>query len=219
MAEPDRDDRVPGAPERAAPVPERLLAAATRLFAERGFERTSVQDLVGAAGVTKGAMYHYFSSKDDLLFAVYQRVLAMQMDRLAAFADSEGPVEERLHAAAADVVRTTVEHLDDALIFFRSLHMLSADRQAMVRKERRAYHERFRAMVEEGRRSGSLRSDVPADIVVNQYFGAVHHLGMWFRADGELSGADVGRYYADLLLAALRPQPPDVTCTAPGVDI
>ncbi|GLU49143.1 TetR/AcrR family transcriptional regulator [Nocardiopsis ansamitocini] len=185
-------------------VPDRLTAAATRLFAEHGFERTSVQELVEAAGVTKGAMYHYFTSKDDLLFAVYERVLSMQTRRLAAFAEAEGPVARRLHQAAADVVITTVDNLDDTLIFFRSLHMLSPARQSQVRKERRSYHELFRSLVEEGAREGAFRTDVPPDIVVSQYFGAVHHLGMWYHADGELSGAQVGEHFADLLLASLR---------------
>ncbi|MBV2365940.1 TetR/AcrR family transcriptional regulator [Streptomonospora nanhaiensis] len=197
--------RADTAPDRALPVPDRLLSVATRLFAERGFERTSVQELVAAAGVTKGAMYHYFASKDDLLYAVYQRVLAMQTERLAGFAAAEGPIGERLHAAAADVVHTTVDNLDDTRIFFRSLHMLPEDKLAAVRKERRAYHERFRGMIEEGQRSGAFRTDVPADIAVTQFFGAVHHLSTWYRPDGELSGAAVGAYFADLFLAGLRP--------------
>ncbi|HWM40698.1 MAG TPA: helix-turn-helix domain-containing protein, partial [Streptomyces sp.] len=53
------------------PVPQRLMAAATRLFSEQGYDRTSVQEIVEAAGVTKGALYHYFGSKDDLLHEIY----------------------------------------------------------------------------------------------------------------------------------------------------
>ena len=185
-------------------VPDRLLAEATRLFAQRGFDRVSVQELVEAAGVTKGAMYHYFTSKDDLLFAIYQRVLQLQMSRLAQIVERGGDVTERLHAAAADVVKTTVDNLDDMVIFFRSLHMLSPDRQREVRKERRAYHELFRSLVEEGMREGVFQDNIPADIVVNYFFGSIHHLSMWYRADGELDGAQLGEYYADLLLASLR---------------
>ncbi|GAA1996008.1 TetR/AcrR family transcriptional regulator [Nocardiopsis rhodophaea] len=191
--------------DNTASVSDRLMSAATRLFAERGYERTSVREIVQAAGVTKGAMYHYFASKDDLLFAVYERVLAMQMRRLEEFASDEGPIAERLREAAADVVRTTVENLEDTVIFQRSLHMLSPERQNEVRKERRSYHERFREMIEEGQHSGVFRTDIPADIVVTQYFGAVHHLGMWYRPDGELSGAAVGDHFAHLLLNGLRP--------------
>ncbi|KOG87710.1 TetR family transcriptional regulator, partial [Streptomyces varsoviensis] len=62
----------------AKPVPQRLLAAATRLFADQGYDRTSVQEIVEAAGVTKGALYHYFGSKDDLLHEVYARLLRLQ---------------------------------------------------------------------------------------------------------------------------------------------
>ncbi|MGW6507380.1 helix-turn-helix domain-containing protein, partial [Streptomyces niveus] len=86
------------------PVPQRLLAAATRLFAEQGYGSTSVQEIVEAAGVTKGALYHYFGSKEDLLQEVYARVLRLQQERLDAFADADEPVERRLRAAAADVV-------------------------------------------------------------------------------------------------------------------
>ena len=61
-------------------VEQRLVASATRLFATKGFDRTSVQEIVEAAGVTKGAMYHYFDSKDDLLAAIYERILDDQRD-------------------------------------------------------------------------------------------------------------------------------------------
>ena len=140
----------------ATPVPQRLLAAATRLFAEQGYDRTSVQEIVEAAGVTKGALYHYFGSKEDLLHEVYARVLRLQQERLDAFAGADEPVEERLRGAAADVVVTTIENLDDATIFFRSMHHLSPEKNKQVRAERRRYHERFRALVEEGQQSGRV---------------------------------------------------------------
>jgi AcrR family transcriptional regulator len=189
----------------AEPVRQRLLSAATRLFAERGFERTSVQEIVDAAGVTKGAMYHYFTSKDDLLQEIYARVLRMQMERLNRFADMDAPVAERLHAAAMDVVVTTIENLDDSKIFFRSMHQLAPEIQKAVRADRRRYHERFRDLVLEGQRTGVFSDAVPAEMVVDFFFGSVHHLGIWYNPEGPLSGRDVGRYFADLLLAALRP--------------
>ena len=169
-------------------VPQRLLNVARTLFAEKGFEGTSVQDVVVAAGVTKGAMYHYFSSKDDLLYEIYGRVLRMQMERLEKFVSQEGPVEERLHAAAADVVATTIENLDSTTIFFRSLHQLSEEKQKEVRRERRRYHETFRAMVVEGQQSGVFRDDISADLCVDYFFGSVHHLPMWWKPRGRLSG-------------------------------
>ncbi|WP_079312455.1 TetR/AcrR family transcriptional regulator [Microbispora sp. GKU 823] len=187
------------------PVRQRLLAEATRLFAERGFESTSVQEIVAAAGVTKGAMYHYFDSKDDLLHEIYARVLRLQMERLTRFADAEGAVADRLHAAAMDVVVTTVDNLDDSKIFFRSMHQLAPETYKSVRAERRRYHERFRDLVVEGQRDGVFRDDIPAEMVVDFFFGSVHHLGTWYHPEGPLTGQEVGRHFADLLLNSLRP--------------
>jgi AcrR family transcriptional regulator len=185
-------------------VPERLVEVALRLFAERGFEGTSVQDVVAAAGVTKGAMYHYFGAKDDLLAEIYARVLRMQMERLTSFVEQDGPVADRLLAAAADVVVTTIENLDSTTVFFRSLHQLTADTAAEVRRERRRYHDTFRGMVVEGQQAGVFRDDIAADLVVDYFFGSVHHLPMWWKADGRPSPAEVGASFATLLLDGLK---------------
>ena len=186
------------------PVPQRLLAAATRLFAEQGYDRTSVQEIVEAAGVTKGALYHYFGSKDDLLHEIYARVLRLQTERLDTIAARSTPVPERLAEAAADVVVTSIQNLDDTKIFFRSMHQLSPGKQKAVRAERRRYHETFRALIEEGRRDGFFRADLRPDLVVDFFFGSVHHLGTWYRADGPLSADQVAAEFSDLLLHSVR---------------
>ncbi|WP_017541902.1 MULTISPECIES: TetR/AcrR family transcriptional regulator [Nocardiopsis] len=199
------------------PVPQRLLAVATRLFADKGFDRTSVQEIVETARVTKGAMYHYFDSKDDLLAEVYARVLRMQMERLEAIAAEGGPVTERVRRAAADVVVTTIANLDDATIFFRSLHQLSEGKQREVRAQRRTYHELFRSLLTEGQREGVFTDRVPADIVVDFYFGSVHHLSTWYHPEGELAPTEIGEHYADLLLSALRPDGPGPAAVQNGL--
>src|ERR1700722_15280446 len=156
-------------PGAGRPVKERLLRVATRLFARHGFEGTSVQDIVDAAGVTKGAMYHYYGSKDDLLYEVYHQVLTMQTSHLEQIAAGPGSAEERLRAAAADVISTSLDNLDDMIVFFRSLHMLPEDKQGQVRAERRLYHDKFKALVEEGQAAGVFRADISADIVVHYF--------------------------------------------------
>jgi AcrR family transcriptional regulator len=186
------------------PVKERLLHVATRLFARHGFESTSVQDIVDAAGVTKGAMYHYYGSKDDLLYEVYHQLLTMQMSRLTDIVKGTGSAEERLRAAAIDVVESSLANLDDMIVFFRSLHMLPDDRQTQVRAERRAYHDQFRGLVEEGMAAGTFRTEVSADIVVHYFLSTVNQLGSWFRPDGPLTPRMVGEEYSDLLLGGLR---------------
>jgi len=188
-------------------VVDRLVAVATHLFATQGYERTTVQEVVVGAGVTKGAMYHYFTSKDDLLHEIYHRILAMQLDRLRAVASSEGSIDARLREAAVDVIATTVDNFDDLTVVARCLHLLAPPQQQAVRAERRRYHEAFRDMIIEGQRAAVFAPNVDADLVVDFFFGAVHHLPAWFRRDGRLTGREVGEAYADLLLRALSNEP------------
>ncbi|SEO99033.1 TetR/AcrR family transcriptional regulator [Amycolatopsis saalfeldensis] len=189
-----------------AAVPRRLLQQATKLFAKKGFDRTSVQEIVEAAGVTKGAMYHYFGSKDDLLYEIYARVLREQTAQLEKVADSDAPLRARLATAASDVVVSSIENLDDNTIFLQSMHQLSTEKRKAVRAERRRYHERFRRLIEEGQSGGDFRADKPADLVVDFFFGSVHHLGSWYRRGGPLGAREVGDHFADLLLSMLRPE-------------
>jgi AcrR family transcriptional regulator len=185
------------------PVKERLLNVATRLFARHGFEGTSVQDIVDAAGVTKGAMYHFYGSKDDLLYEVYHQLLTMQTAHLEEIAAGPGTAEERLRAAAADVILTSLDNLDDMIVFFRSLHMLPDDKQTHVRAERRYYQDKFKSLVEEGVAAGTFRSDISADIVVHYFLSVVNQLGSWYRPDGQLSPAQVGELFTELLIGGL----------------
>ncbi len=187
------------------PVQERLLAASLRLFAQQGFESTSVQEIVAAAGVTKGAMYHYFASKDDLLYEIYHRLLGLQTERLNAIADGPGTAAQRVRAAAADVVESTLCSLEEAIVSFRSIHMLPDPQRTQVRSERRRYHERFRALVEEGQREGAFRKDVPADVAVHFFFGSVNELGTWYHREGELTRGQIAEHYAELFVAGLQP--------------
>ena len=81
-----RGDR--GERDTRSPMEERIIAAAVTLFAERGFDGTAVQQIVDRAEVTKGALYHYFDSKDDLLYEIYHRLLGLQTERLNSLAGS-----------------------------------------------------------------------------------------------------------------------------------
>ncbi len=79
---------------RGAATRGRLLAAARRLFGERGYEATSIESVLEASGVARGALYHHFQSKAELFDAVLADVLIEIAERTAtAAAGSEDPLE------------------------------------------------------------------------------------------------------------------------------
>jgi len=186
------------------PLRGRLVSVATELFAAQGYEATSVQQVVQAAGATKGGFYHHFASKDELLFEVYHRVLVEQTRRLEEIASGPGDPAQRLTAVVSDVIATSVENLDELTVYLRSAHALPEDQRAAMRAERRRYHLRVRRLIEEGQRSGAFTADVPADVAVHFLYGAINQLVTWYRRGGKLSPSDLAAHFDRLILTGLR---------------
>jgi AcrR family transcriptional regulator len=190
---------------RTGSTPERIVRAAVRLFAAKGFDATTVQEVVEAASVTKGALYHYFGSKDDLLVEIYRSLIGRQvadLDRIVAAGADAATTVRRI---VVGLVETTAESVDETAVFVREMHRLDADRMAGFRAERRRYHETFRAVVEQAQWDGEFSSAVPADTVVLIALGVVNQLPTWYRPDGPKSPTLLGGEIADFVLAGLRP--------------
>ena len=191
----------------AVSIPEKLMHASVELFAEHGYAQTSVQQIVDAAGVTKGALYHYFKSKDDLLFDIYDRILSLQRQHLDEIVDrGEGP-ERTIRLVCEDVIVTSIDWLHEGTVFFRSQHMLTAARQLEVKRRRREYNDAFEAILDRGRSDGVFRIDIPPAIQIANFFSDVHYLGQWYSPGGPLSKQQVASELTDLYLAGLTAKP------------
>lgn len=88
-----------------------LIDAARALFAERGYASTGTEDIVHAAGVTRGALYHHFVDKQDLFEAVYTNLQNDLRDRIraAARADEDAPVWERIRRGVHEYLDHSME--------------------------------------------------------------------------------------------------------------
>jgi AcrR family transcriptional regulator len=186
------------------PVQTRLLDAAVSLFADKGFDATSVQEIVERAAVTKGAMYHYFKSKDDLLYEIYHGLISQQLTDLDRILAAGGPPGDVIRAVIVDLVETTTARLAEAAVFSREMHKLDAERMAAVRADRRRYHETFRAVVDKAQADGAFATVASAETVTLVVFGMVNQLPTWYRPGGPRTPAEIGGEVADFVLAALR---------------
>lgn len=186
-----------------SPVADAVTRAAVELFATQGYANTSVQQIVATAGVTKGAMYHYFQSKDDLLFGIYDRMLSLQKRRLEKLGSADGDIVEVLRAVCVDVTQTSIEFIAEGTVYFQSAHMLSPPRQHEVARRRREYHDAFAQLLERGRAEGRFRTDIPAVVVIAHFFSDLHYLSQWYSPSGVESAAEVAEQITDLFLSSI----------------
>lgn len=187
------------------PVQRKIRDAAVELFARQGFDGTSVQEIVDAAGLTKGALYHYYSSKSDLLDEIYHALIRRQLAGLdAVLARGLGPAET-IRLLLHDLIETTARFTRESRIFRREMHKLSAAHLASIAADRRRYHQTFRDLVADAQRAGVFNSEVSADTATYTVFGMINELSTWYRQDGPTSPGTLADELADFTLAALRP--------------
>jgi AcrR family transcriptional regulator len=190
-------------------VQRRIVDAAVELFSRKGFDGTSVQEVVDAARVTKGAMYHYFRSKDDLLYEIYHELITEQLAGLDRIRALGGPAAQTLHSVIVDLVESTAARLDAAAVFAREAHKLAGEPMAALRAQRRRYHEGVRELVAQGQRDGVFAGSASAETVTLMVFGIVNQLSQWYRPDGPTTPRQLADEIATFVLAGLgvAPQP------------
>ena len=195
----------------AAPLPSRraeICRTAAQLFRDRGFDATSVSDVARALGMTKAGLYHYFESKEALLFEIMSYGLDRVRDDVVVPVRAVRDPEERLHqivmrhACIATHGRGAVAHLGD------EIRALPPTARRQLEERMRKYVDLVRDTLVELKAAGRLR-DVDPTVAAFSLIGMILWLPRWFRQDGRLSQQQVAKELAKLALGGLlRPVSP-----------
>lgn len=183
---------------------QRIVDAAIALFADRGFDATSVSEVVTTAGVAKGALYYHFESKDDLLYEVYRELVDRQLAGLTEILARQSGPEQTMRELIADLVETTAARAAEAKVFSRESHRLGDANQARVRAARRTIHDAFIDLIRSGQASGAFNTVATPEMVTFTVFGVINELPVWYRPDGPKRPAQLAAELAELILAALQ---------------
>src|SRR3954454_5299926 len=181
----------------------RVLDAAVELFADQGYDGTSVSQVITRAGVAKGGFYHHFASKQQLLYEVYGDLIDRQLRNLRVILERGEPAAATLRALIVDLVETTAASARPALVFWRELNKLGDERTREYRRARRRYHDAVRRLIKDAQASGEFASVASADTVTFTIFGFVNELPLWYRPNGRQRPAQLAAELADLILSSL----------------
>lgn len=158
----------------AGATPDRLVAAARALFAERGFDRASVRAITRAARANLGAVTYHFGSKDRLRDAVLTSIVGGLAERLRAAADLPLPARERIPRLVAAVFAYAAEHPDGPRLLARWILQHERVPTAVAARQRELF-EAVNRVILQGTAAGEFR-------VVNPVFAAFTLLSqcVWF---------------------------------------
>ncbi|MBR0801389.1 TetR/AcrR family transcriptional regulator [Bradyrhizobium jicamae] len=179
-----------------------IVAAASQLFARKGFEGTSIREIAAASGVLSGSLYYHFPSKEDLLFTVHQESLtAMRREVEAAIADVTEPwarLEEAIVAHCRILLGGSVTR---AILTPPRYYNLQGVRKLV--RQRDEYERIFARLIDDL----PLKADCDRHAFRLSMLGAMNWTVFWFSAGGRLSVDDVGRQIALMVRGAALERP------------
>lgn len=179
-----------------------ICRTAAQIFRDRGYDATSVSDIARALGLTKAGLYHYFDSKEALLFEIMTYGLERVRDEVVLPVRAIRDPEERLrqivlrHARITTDGRGAVAHLGD------EIRALPPTARRQIEERMRFYLDLVRGTLVELKNAGRLQ-DVDPTVAAFSILGMVLWLPRWFRQDGRLSQERVASEITKLALGGL----------------
>jgi AcrR family transcriptional regulator len=176
-----------------------VVVAAARLFAERGYDQTSVPDLARELGLATGSLYHYFGSKEQLLIEICDQLMDPLLERARELTARDAPPEQRLRDLVRLWVAHVVDHRDHMLVFQQQRHAIRHGAQwRSVRASRKAFED----LVADVLAQLHSHADPPEErrLLIAALLGMVNHTAQWYRPSGSLSAQQIADGYVDLLV-------------------
>jgi TetR/AcrR family transcriptional regulator, cholesterol catabolism regulator len=177
---------------------QQVVYQAAKVFARRGYDQTTMQELAASMDLATGALYHYFGGKEDLLTAICDQLMEPLLDRAAELLAGDGDPEAQLRALVQLWVHHVVEHRDHMLVFQQERHLIeSGERWRKVRASRKAFERLAAQALARARPQADAR---PGRLDLLALLGMVNHTAQWYRRRGALSPDEIADGYVDLIL-------------------
>lgn len=189
-----------------------ILDAAVRVFAHKGFHTSRVGDIAEEAGVAHGLLYHYFSSKDEVLETIFRENWGILVERIHAVEESGEPAREQLRHVAAILLRTWRHEPDVVRVLVREIVRSPEVGQRIDDLEKPI--DAIQRIVERGQQTGEFRADLDSRLAGIVFYGGIDELLTgWVLGrlpDGDDTVAAAESMLVDVVCAGLAPAPAQV---------
>jgi TetR/AcrR family fatty acid metabolism transcriptional regulator len=184
---------------------EAILAAATKVFAGKGFFNAQVADVARAAGVAAGTVYLYFKSKDDLLVSIFERTMRAAIDEGQAALEGVTDPIERLRTIAHLHLRRLGRDRDLAVVFQVELRQSTKFMEQFSATQLREYLGIIRDIIGEAQQAGRFRRDINPTLAAKLFFGALDEMATnWILSGRRYALAEDAEAIVDIFVNGVR---------------
>jgi len=199
-------DRVRPGPVEAAAITDRreqILQTAQKLFADKGFRGTNLSDVANRLGFRQQAVYHYFRSKEEILYELIDRAGQAIATSAQLTMDTDMPPTDKLAEIVRNHVRQLLNNIDIFRIQFSELFKLHGDRADGLRRDMFDYVRDVADVIEAGQRAGAF-VNVPPTTEALLILGMCNGTTDWYgSSQSNLSVEEIADYAARMALSGL----------------
>lgn len=181
---------------------ESVLQAAAKLFNERGYDGTSMDELSRELGITKSAIYHHVRGKEELLRLTLDRALDGLFAVAAEVDAMPEPAIDRLERLVRGSVAVLAAQLPFVTVLLRVHGNTQVQRQALAR--RKDFDQFVAKLVQQAEADGDVRPDVDPLLTSRLLFGTVNSLVEWYRPSGDINSAELADAICAIAFDGLR---------------
>jgi TetR/AcrR family transcriptional regulator len=182
---------------------EEVFQVATKLIARDGFEKASMRAIAGEIGMSQAGLYHYFKSKDELLYLIQKHTFTTLRNSLAARLDPNSPPKERLRVMIHNHLEFFLVQMDALRVCAYELNKLGSKHYEEVQAIRQDYFRIAHSIVGEVL-SEQNRSSVLGEKRTTLFiFGALNWIHMWFDTERPLEIESISEELSEMVLHGL----------------
>lgn len=185
---------------------EELIEIACHVFAEKGFDGATLQDIADQFGVLKGSLFHYIQSKDDLLFEIIDRVYAGAEEAIWSIAHADDTAVSRLRRLIIAYVRYVTDHQPAITVWLHDLNSLDPVRGRVIRQREEHNRSRLVDLITQAQQEGGVHPDADPRLVGFALLGSMNWVHRWFRPHGA-SAEEIGQEFSTIYLSSPSSKP------------
>jgi len=180
---------------------EQIINEAVRLFAEKGYHTTTLDEIASKLGITKAALYYYFSSKNHILRSIMKRSV-LSMNQTIRIGRTDAAVLEKLHDMIVFITQLAGTTQDQAKIFFEQIDLLPSRTRVVLKRREKEIINTMKIILDDG-----VDKDIfeikDTKLCTYMILGLCNWTYHWYKEDGTLSPEEIGEIAADLVLRGI----------------
>src|SRR5579885_1407179 len=176
-----------------------ILRTAARLFQQRGYDATSMNDVAAALKLSKGGLYHHFQSKDEILFNLMSHAMDITEDRVIAPAKQIPDPEERLRTVIRRHIAVVLSERDrEITVMLHENHPLSPALRKKINARKKDYVHFIENLVAEVQRARGSKGSVTPRAAAFALLGMINWIYQWYRPEGSLQEESLAQQYTEI---------------------